>query len=227
METWVAYNPATPVTVIPCCADMSHFTLTSSEQKLAARKKLSIGNDKLVISYLGSIGSWYMLDEMLELFAIIRKSYSNAFFLFITHSEVNFIRKKAGEYSIAIEDMLITEASREEVPFFIKASDINISFIKPVYSKLSSSPTKLGEVLSTGIPVIVNRGVGDVELIVKQTDSGLVLKDFSTETMEEVVKQISDLVKLDAGNIREKARDIFDLDRGISLYERAYHKLFS
>jgi hypothetical protein len=55
----------------------------------------------------------------------------------------------------------------------IKASDINISFIKPVYSKISSSPTKLGEVLSMGIPVISNSGVGDVEQIVLNAEAGL------------------------------------------------------
>ena len=32
------------------------------------------------------------------------------------------------------------------------------------FSKIASCPTKLGEMLSSGIPVITNGGIGDIEL---------------------------------------------------------------
>ena len=226
LQTWKAYNPLVPVSVIPCCADTDHFTVTSPEQKLAARGKLGISPGKLVISYLGSIGAWYMLDEMLVMFNCIKKMYPDAFFLFVSHSDKNTIRNRAAHFSINPEDMLVVEASRNEVPAFIKASDINISFIKPVYSKISSSPTKLGEVLSMGIPVIVNAGVGDVEKIVTETGSGIVLKDFLQGTMEESVKEIPALLQTNPEKIRENSKQIFDLGKGILKYENAYRELF-
>jgi glycosyltransferase involved in cell wall biosynthesis len=227
METWSSFKPGTPLTVIPCCADMAHFTITDSDQKREARQRLSISREALVFSYLGSVGAWYMLDKMLELFTVVKKSYPGAVFLFITHSDKAYIRKKATGYSLDPADFIIIEAKRDEVPILVKASDINISFIKPVYSKLSSSPTKLGEVLSMGIPVIVNAGVGDVEMIVNATGGGLVLKDLSPESMEMAVSQVPRLLTLDPSVIREKAKSFFDLDRGISLYERAYTSLFA
>jgi hypothetical protein len=167
-----------------------------------------------------------MLDEMLQLFVLMRKSYPTAVFLFITHSNPALIRNKASSPGIPAEALVITEASRMEVPVLVKASDINISFIKPVFSKISSSPTKLGEVLSMGIPVIVNAGVGDVEDIVNSTGSGHVVKDFSPATLMNAVKDIPRLLQLDPGAIRNKAAGIFDLQEGIEKYETVYRQVF-
>lgn len=225
--SWPAYKSSIPVTVIPCCADMQHFSVTSPEQKSNARQLLGIGKEKLVISYLGSVGAWYLLDEMLDLFVHIKKAYPSAFFLFISHSDPDHIYARARGHQIKEDDILIKEATRQQVPVYMKASDITISFIKPVYSKISSSPTKLGEVLSMGIPVIVNSGVGDVEGIVDGTGGGLVIHRFDSEHYAEVITRIPELVKVDAESVRSKAASYFDLDKGVHKYREAYRKVFS
>src|SRR4051812_24141445 len=63
----LADDPA-PVTVIPCCVDFDHFPLARATSRETARKRLGIGDDESVLLYLGSLGSWYMLDEMLDFF---------------------------------------------------------------------------------------------------------------------------------------------------------------
>lgn len=225
MKKWPSYNQEVPVAVIPCCADMEHFSLTSPSQKKEGRERLGINQDRFILSYLGSIGSWYMIDEMFLFFVSLKRKYPTALFLIVSHSDKNFILEKAFSYSIKPEDIYITEASREEVPVFIKASDINISFIKPVFSKLSSSPTKLGEVLSMGIPVIVNAGVGDVEEIVQETNSGIVLKEFTVAAFGNAVDAIPLALAVDSLLIREKATQLFDLTVGIDLYIQAYKEV--
>jgi hypothetical protein len=152
MTNWEAFDSRIPLKVIPCCADMAHFSVTSADQKQKAKEALGLTKDNLVISYLGSVGTWYMLEEMLLLFKKTREKYPAAKFLFVTHSAPAVINQKISSLGLSPEDFIITEATRVEVPALIKASDINISFIKPVFSKISSSPTKLGEVLSMGIP---------------------------------------------------------------------------
>src|SRR6185503_898214 len=179
MMNWSSYSSEIPISVIPCCADMNHFSLTTSEDKLKGRQVLGLPENNLIISYLGSVGTWYMLEEMLELFSVIKKAYPGAKFLFITHSSPDLIYSKLDKYKLAKDDIHLVEASRQEVPVFTKASDIKISFIRAVYSKLSSSPTKLGEVLSMGIPGIVNNGVGDVGPIVMKSEGGIVINEFT------------------------------------------------
>lgn len=226
MEKWPAYDPAVPLSVIPCCADMDHFSLTSPADRSAGRARLGLPEDALVISYLGSVGSWYMLDEMLALFARIKEKYQHARFLFITHSPAGLILLKLKDYGLQPDDLLITEAGRNEVPVYTKASDISISFIKPVYSKISSSPTKLGEVLSMGIPVIVNSGVGDVEAIVNKSGGGFVVHTFTPSEYEAVIAAIPSLLATKPAVIRENIRSVYSLDEGIRSYSNAYRRCF-
>ena len=158
---------------------------------------------------------------------MIKEKYPEAKFLFITHSPAMMILSKLDKYYLKKEDIVITEASRQEVPLYTKAGDINISFIQPVYSKLSSSPTKLGEVLAMGIPVIVNSGVGDVEEIIKETASGFVIHNFKEEEYKAAVDSIEDLLKKRPEDIRFKAEKIYSLDKGIAEYKRCYQEVFS
>jgi len=222
---WPSYNADIPLSVIPCCADMDVFSLASVPDKLKGRRLLGLAENDLVISYLGSLGSWYMLDEMLALFAVIKQKYPSAQFLFVSHSPASMILAKLSKYQIDEKDVMIREAMRHEVPLFIKASDINISFIKPVYSKLSSSPTKLGEVLAMGIPIVVNSGVGDVKSIVEKSSGGIVIDEFTGESYTMVANAIPRLLQTDPATVRRNIEHIFSLREGIKLYREAYIKV--
>ena len=225
MMKWSSFDKTIPLQVIPCCADMEHFTLTDESSKQKARKILGIGTEYFVLSYLGSIGTWYMLEEMLLFFRQLKNKYSKAKFLFLTHSDPNQILSKAESLLVDKTDLVIREASRSEVPELMKASDVNISFIRPVYSKISSSPTKLGEVLSMGIPVIVNAGVGDVQSIIEYTNGGYVLKDFSEKDFKEAIDILPQLVNRNPKEIRQKGEHFYSLQRGIQLYRECYAEL--
>jgi glycosyltransferase involved in cell wall biosynthesis len=227
MMKWPSFYKEQPIDVIPCCADMDHFSVTNTIQKEEARKILNIKPGVLVLSYLGSIGTWYMLDEMLEFFSLVKIKYPEAKFLFLTHSDSAYILDRIVYKNLFKKDFIIKEASRNEVPVLLKASDINISFIKPVYSKISSSPTKLGEVLSMGIPVIVNSGVGDVKKIVTESNSGFILEDFSERSLNQAVEAIPLLMNKEPALIREAIKNTYSLSKGIATYLNCYKKLLS
>ncbi len=224
---WEGYNPKIPLPVIPCCADMDLFSVVTAVQRKQSRLVLGIDNGKLVISYLGSIGAWYMLDEMLMLFRQVKKKYMDAVFLFVTHSNPAMILSKIKEYELDEKDIIITEASRQQVPGYIKTSDINVSFIKPVFSKLSSSPTKLGEVLSMGIPVIANTGVGDVEEVIRHSGGGITINKFNEREYERIVEAIPQLLAVNPIEIRNNISGIYDLNHGVEMYRQAYNQVFS
>lgn len=225
MMQWPVFNNKIPVEVIPCCADTDLFSLTSIEAKKEARKLLNIDDNSFVLSYLGSIGTWYMLDEMLLLFKQLKKKYANAKFLFLTHSDPGIIFSRARSFGLSDDDFIIRGASRNDVPKLLKASDVNVSFIKPVYSKISSSPTKLGEVLSMGIPVITNSGIGDVEKVIEQTNGGHVIKNFSEEEFDYAIESVPELISRDPQSIREKAEHFYSLKKGVELYYKCYNAI--
>ncbi len=225
MERWESYNPSVPPDVIPCCADMTHFSLRTDDDHIAARNLLGIPRNIKVLGYLGSLGSWYMLDEMLEFFRVFKSRFPDAVFLFITHSDPRMILDKLDGFGITERDIRVIPAERDQVPVFAKAADIHVSFIRPVYSKLSSSPTKLGELLSMGIPVVVNAGVGDVEEVIQTVEGGVVIREFSESEYIRAATETPRLMTLDPAAIREKAEQFYSLERGIRLYADVYAKI--
>ena len=78
------------ISVIPCCADFDYFDFNKIPQDLfnQTKKSLGIKQDSFVLSYLGSVGSWYLLEEMLDFFKILKKSKADSVFLFISRSGI-------------------------------------------------------------------------------------------------------------------------------------------
>lgn len=227
MQKWASYRNS-PIDVIPCCADYELFSLQTKEEQTISKADLGFQQNDFVVSYLGSIGTWYMLNEMLDFFKIIKKEYSNAKFLFVTNGEEATILSSAKQKGISSADIKIVNAKRKEVPKFIKASNISLSFIKPAYSKKSSSPTKLGELLAMGIPVICNRKIGDVDQIILNAKGGLLIEDFSNKSYEEAVASLPQyLANYSSGEIRELSKKYYDLNDGVEKYKKIYLRLLN
>ncbi len=224
MLTWKSYLGQS-IDVIPCSADFDLFSLTDEQQKLEARQQLNIPGDALVVSYLGSIGTWYMIDEMLRFFKLLKEKDAGAKFLFISNGEHDLIKAKATQNRIDHADLVLTSGSRKEVPFLSKAADVSLSFIKPCYSKISSSPTKLGELLAMGIPVICNSGVGDVKQIVESTHGGWVFDNFDDSTFHDIISRLSSIISLSPSSIRNSAFQIYDLKKSQQQYLSIYKRL--
>ena len=144
--------------VIPCSADLQLFDYSTIDkrEKAALQAELNISDDDFVISYLGSIGGWYLTAEMLQFCKLLSKRIPAAKFLFISPHRHEEIKAIAAQYEIQADKVLVKKASRVQVPALLSLSNYSIFFIKPCYSKQSSSPTKHGEIMAMGIPVITN-----------------------------------------------------------------------
>lgn len=213
------------LTVIPCCVDTEHFNASGIRLSRGEELQNLLGIDRqeMIVSYLGSIGTWYMLDEMLDFFIALKKKVSNARFLFITHDEHERIRHTAAKKGIAAKDIIIKPADRADVPAMLSISTFSLFFIRPSYSKMSSSPTKQGEIMAMGLPVVCNAGVGDTDMIVEQYCSGRLVKEMNMQSYEDT---ITDLLSshFDAEHIRNGALDFFSLEKGVDQYAHIYKK---
>ncbi|MDB5203126.1 MAG: glycosyltransferase family 4 protein [Ferruginibacter sp.] len=220
-------NQPVPIDVIPCSADLNLFDPAKIDpaQKEIFRRKLGIEKTDLIISYLGSIGGWYLTDDMLRFCKQIADRIPAAKFLFISPHRHEQILAAAAKYHLPEQRILTTHAARHEVPVLLSFSDYSIFFIKPCYSKISSSPTKHGEIMAMGIPVITNSGVGDVKEIVEKYNAGFVLDDFSDESYLQVIEKLKNDVHLDALKIRAGAREFYSLSNAVELYKKGYDKV--
>jgi len=219
---------ADKISVIPCCADLQHFDyrLITEEQKQQVRSKLNIDSSKKVLTYLGSLGGWYMTNEMLDFFAVLKVKIPDAIFLFITHDKPAGIIKIAADRGISTEYIRVQAAARNDVPLYLSISDWSIFFIKDVYSKKASSPTKQGEIMAMGIPIICN-DIGDTGSIVSESGVGLVNQKFDEINYSEITSQMKELLQIDKKLIRQAAEKYYDLHSGVITYNNVYQQIRS
>lgn len=212
------------ITVIPCCVDVDHFPPIDKRSKAAGRTALSISADARVVAYLGSIGGWYLLGEMLDFFRAYSRRYPDAMFLLVTPGDPAIIVAKAAKAGLSSERLIIRSAARDEVPRLMATADLGLFFVKPCFSATACSPTKMAEMLALGLPVVTNTGVGDVAEIVRDTGCGVAIEGFSEEAYEAAIDSIESLA-LSAQQLRETARSLFDIDIAIDRYEEVYRAL--
>jgi len=228
IHSWqkVKNNPI-PIQIIPCCADLDFFSRkhVNAAEVTRLKKQLNITENDYVISYLGAIGTWYLTDEMLAFFRCLEQKKNNAVFLIITAENPDIVYASAQKQGINKNNIRVIKASRNEVVQLLSFCNFSIFFIMPAYSKKASSPTKLGELLSMGIPVICNGNVGDVEQIINSSETGIVINKFDDETYYETIAKMDDFASIDIAKRAEKVKDFFDLKSGIEKYTSVYKKI--
>jgi glycosyltransferase involved in cell wall biosynthesis len=205
-----------PWEVIPCCVDLDHFRFQEEGRK-RVRAELEVGN-RPVLVYAGSIGTWYLLDEMLEFYVVARRMWPELFFLFLPNASHEVVRSALRRHGVFEgKDAAIRWARFEEMPDYLSAADAGVAFIRPCVSKRSSSPTKYAEYLACGLPLVVNSGIGDVDSLVKKERAGVVVQAFDRETYSCAAEELRGRLL----RKRDAFRDI--AERHFSLSDRAYH----
>ncbi len=217
------------IEVIPCSADIQLFSPENVDATLKEhfKKELYIENDDFILSYLGSIGGWYLIDEMMEFFKSLSEKIPKAKFLFIAPHRREVIYNTAKKYNVPQEKIIFRSADHHEVPALLSLSNFSIFFIKPCYSKISSSPTKHGEIMAMGIPVITNSGVGDVEEVTNKYNSGYVIKSFTADEYDKVIDNILSGSSFNTREIINGAKNYYNLETAVEKYSVVYKLILS
>jgi glycosyltransferase involved in cell wall biosynthesis len=216
----------TKIEVIPCCADLNKFNPNNikEERRQYFFQELQLTNNNFILGYVGSIGTWYMLDEMLEYFKHLLKEKPNALFLFVTGEDESTILEKAKKIGISSDKFRVISVLHQDVATCISLFSASIFFIIPTFSKKASSPTKQGELMAMGIPIICNAGVGDTAKIVEEYDAGYALEGFSEEYFSRVDINFP---YFNESKCKKGAEEFYSLTQGVDRYFSVYSSLTS
>ncbi len=205
-----------PLTVIPTCADLDRF---------------GPGNGKppgrFTLGYLGSIGTWYLFDEVLACFAELRQRRPDALLLVVNRNEQALVRTHAAAAGIPGDALEITAAEHADVPAQVRRMSAGAAIIRPVFSKIASAPTKLAEYLGCGVPCLGNVGVGDMEAILEGEKTGVALREFTAEERARAVERLLALCDDPATRTRCRAvaERLFSVEDGAMHYRAIYRSL--
>lgn len=206
-----------PMTVIPTCADLDRFRPPADGP---VREGFTLG-------YVGSAGTWYEFDAAVTTYRLLLLLRPEARFLIINRDGHGYIRDRLAAAGVDMERVELRSASPAEVPAQIARMDAAVFFIKPLFSKQASAPTKLGEILGCGVPCLSNAGVGDMAGVLESDDVGVAVSDFSEASLQEGIHRLLALL----GDAETPDRCVaaahrhFSLDEGVRRYRQVYLEL--
>ncbi|MFB3814153.1 MAG: glycosyltransferase family 4 protein [Terriglobales bacterium] len=179
-----------PVEIIPCCVDVARY---AGVDRAFARQRLGLEN-KLVMAYAGNLGGWYLTAEMARIFHELRRKDTRAHFLIVTQSPYHSIREPLTALGVPASTYTLLTVPVEAMPAHLAAADFAISFIKPCFSKLSSYPTKIGEYLASGLPILTNSGIGDLDELVEGERVGVLVNELSPDSYRTALANLMNLL---------------------------------
>lgn len=205
------------VTVVPTCTDLTLFC-----PKPAVKKEFLLG-------YVGSVGTWYEFDATVVCFAEMLRLKPKARFLVINRNDHDYVRERLIAGGVPLSAVELRAASHSEVPEQMARVLAGVFFYKPSFSRAACAPTKLGEFLGCGVPCLGNSGVGDLAEILEGERVGVVVNDFSSESLSSGLERLIDLVA--EADIETRcvtaAEKYFSLNEGVDKYRSVYKRLIS
>jgi glycosyltransferase involved in cell wall biosynthesis len=211
--------------VIPCCVDLSTFNFSSEDRK-KRRDELGL-DDRFTLVYSGSLDGWYLTEKMADFFAAFLRRHPEGHLLWLTTGSHDRVKSLMSKRTITEANFSVRAVPAPEVTSYLSAADAGIAFIKPCISKLASSPTKNGEYLACGLPLILNAGIGDSDALVDVWNAGVLVKEFNETCYSDAVDTIEVLARDPETRTRMRgiATQLFDLysvgaERYAALYEK-------
>jgi hypothetical protein len=120
-------------------------------------------------------------------------------------------------------------ARREEMPDQIASSHLGLSVRRADsgVTMKAAMPTKVGEFLASGRPVIANAGLGDLDLLLPEFDCGVILAGSGGRELDRAADEIDRLIgDLDTpARCRALAESHFGLERGVSALVEGYARI--
>lgn len=226
MQTWEYVDAAVASRIhhITTCCDIQSFAGAFRER---THRQFDEAATRFV--YIGSIGPWHSYDRLT---AFIKATY--------THLPGSFFKLIINTGQAAMEEFIknnhfqrdrfdIKFIPHNRIPGELTDTDIAFFFIPQQYSKIASSPTKMGEMLSAGLPVITGPDIGDVDELITSNNIGRVIREFDDNTILQALQEVMAMCKSERlalmNRCLQTADDYFSLEKGIAKYRKIYKSL--
>jgi len=214
-----------PIDVIPTCVDLERFK--RQHEDVEGSGSVASSMRTLSVVSTGTLGLGYLAEEMFRFAAMLKSTWPDASFRILTGSNRDQVVAAAENAGLPTTCLEISRVSPEAVPAELSAADVGLCFVKPTEAKVASCPTKLGEYLACGLPVVATDGVGDVSEILQSNRVGVVIRQDDESSWQAAVERLVKL--LQDPELGERCRNVaeqnFGLVDGANDYLRIYGEM--
>jgi glycosyltransferase involved in cell wall biosynthesis len=214
LRGWISAAGGDPLLrVIPTCVDLARFQPAPPTRSAPAFE----------LAYFGSIGTWYLLDEMLRFGRAVLDAAGGGRLLFLTNGDPAAVRARA--VAVGLDPALLRTGSvpHERVPEALADASATFFFIRPGASRFAFHQTKLGESLALGLPVAANRGIGDTDALPRD-GVGVLVDGLDEASYAAAARALVELARdpATAGRCRAVAQERYALELGVRAYAELY-----
>jgi len=226
MKSWpyITEHEISKCTQISTCCDVSGY---SHAYNVNLTRAANERNYQLV--YVGSIGPWHSLEDLCTFMKFTYQYLPNSSFKLIVNQGEEHLHAFIKENQLTADRFSIESMPHDKMPEALENCDIGFFFIPPKYAKKASSPTKMGEMLSAGLPIITSHSIGDVDHIVESNNIGHIMKSFDERSIREALDSVTKLLDLNRAATTQRCLSIanshFSLDKAVTKYAEIYTKL--
>jgi len=210
---------ARPPVIIPTCVDLDLFQFPLPGDRLAR------------MAYCGSLGARYAPELLVAFYLEAARAIDSLDLLILTHSESTIMKRVLTGANLLPERFTILEVPHERVPEYLMQALFGVLLLRGARSLRGACPTKVGEYLAAGLPVVSTPGIGDVNDILEGERVGIVLQGHDTRAFSEGACRLAQLLK-EGQTLRDRCRRVaekeFSLsERGGPSYRALYRRLES
>lgn len=179
LAEWIKRRALWPseITRVPCCVRSVEF---SAGEREAQRVQLGL-RDRVVLAYLGGIAPYqHIEDGVVPFVRMAVEAHERVHFLCITNQpeRMQSILDAGG---IPREARTVLRVPQPNVPRYLAAADAGLLLRAASDVNRVSMPVKVGEYLSSGVPLVVSRINGWVDDMVEAHGSGIVVDWFGSD----------------------------------------------
>jgi len=173
--------------------------------------------------YSGSAAKWQNLNEIVALFKVVTNNFNNLLFKIISYNGEVF-RNALDNSEIDASRVEIEGLDSHEVLNSLSACNFGILLRENNLINNVAAPLKFAEYLAAGLPVLISKGVGDTEEIIKKYNVGIVVHDnLYVESMKAMLELLED------ETIYQRCLDVakkeFNIDNCFVKYSDIYNKV--
>ena len=197
-ERWLSY--------VPCCVVGLTY---DPAQRAATRARLGF-DAAIVFAYVGTITPYqHVPDGVAPFFLAALRECAEARLLCIT-DDPEGMRKTLAEAGVPLDAVVIDRRPQGEVADLLVAADCGLILRAPSRINQFSQPTKLGEYLAAGVPVIVATGTGRVGNILEEADAGMAVDVFGvpSDVLHAEARRVCDALRARHSALQRNALDL-------------------
>ncbi len=204
------------IDVIPTCVDFNEF---KQIKKTTNYKRFTIG-------YLGSTDTAYDFRKFCFLVTQLQEYLDKEIALkVLTNSRIEDISELESLKNNTKIKLDVTFVDRKNLSHEISSFNLLGFCLKENFSVQASMPTKIGEVLACGVPLICNAFNQDIKNLVLKNEVGLIY-NFEEPLLDKKLKKLFKLIDDASTSLKciDTAKKYFSLDIGSSKYNHLYLK---